>query len=247
MYLFLLQVIAHIGLISLLFTGSVTQWLIVFFIYFLTGCLGITVTFHRYISHNTWNPPKWWIYIGSILGAYGLVGSPLAWSNTHIGHHVNSDKPGDPHSPKVHGYIKAQWFSVFYSLRDFKYVKSKMSPFQKFLHRHYYKFHLAILVGLLATVGWHWTSVLYLAPAAVLWNAGSMINTICHTPLLGYRTYDTPDTSTNNPILGVFMWGEGWHNNHHRRPGAKSIGMKWWELDIGYWCVRAIEKISGRG
>jgi stearoyl-CoA desaturase (delta-9 desaturase) len=83
---------------------------------------------------------------------------------------------------------------------------------------------------------------LYIVPAVVLWNAGSLINTVCHTPFLGYRRYKVPDNSTNNPVLGLLMWGEGWHNNHHRFQSRANIGERWYEIDIGYYIIKLIKK-----
>ena len=78
----------------------------------------------------------------------------------------------------------------------------------------------------------------YLVPAAILWNAGSFINTLTH--MVGYRNFNTADNSTNIPILGYLMWGEGWHNNHHAHPNNPSFKEKWWELDVGGWFIKKI-------
>jgi len=87
---------------------------------------------------------------------------------------------------------------------------------------------------LLYTVGGMWAVLhLWLVPAVVLWHAGNIINTFCHSRWFGTRPYQVPDNSVNNPVMGVLMWGEGWHNNHHRHQSRPNIGDKWWQIDIG--------------
>jgi stearoyl-CoA desaturase (delta-9 desaturase) len=36
-------------------------------------------------------------------------------------------------------------------------------------------------------------------------------------------------------VLALITFGEGWHNNHHRFPGAARQGLKWWEFDMTYY------------
>ena len=79
----------------------------------------------------------------------------------------------------------------------------------------------------------------YLFPAMILWNAGSFINTLTH--MFGYRNFETTDNSTNIPTLGILMWGEGWHNNHHADPQNPSFKHKWWEFDLGGWFIKLLE------
>lgn len=229
--LFFGQVLAHIALIAALFTFSFADWGISFFVYFLTGCLGISVTYHRYISHRSWQPPKWWIYVGSLLGFYGLVGSPLAWANNHVAHHRYTDTEKDPHSPMFQPWWKVQWGSMFTSYTGLRYCTKHMNTFQIFIHKNYFYIHAVILVTLLLLLGVHMTMVVYLVPAAILWNMASLVNTINHSKF-GYRNFNTRDSSVNNFITGYMTFGEGWHNNHHSSPGKYNFSARWWEFDI---------------
>jgi stearoyl-CoA desaturase (delta-9 desaturase) len=38
--------------------------------------------------------------------------------------------------------------------------------------------------------------------------------------------------------------GEGWHNNHHAEPRTAAHGRRWWELDVSYWTIRALEEVG---
>jgi len=240
-FLFLFQLLAHISLIAGIFTFSFYDWGIAFFIYFLTGCLGVSITFHRLLSHKSWKAPKWFTYLGSLFGFYGLVGSPIAWANNHIAHHKYTDTDKDPHSPKFMPWWKVQWLAMFTSYERMRFVTSNLNKFQIFLHRYYFYIHTLILVTLLAIFGIHATMVFYLVPAAILWNMASFINTINHSGM-GYRNFDTPESSVNNWFTGYFIWGEGWHNNHHAYPGKSSFKHKSHEIDISSHIIGLLEK-----
>lgn len=244
-YLLIFQIIAHLSLIVSIFIFSFTDWIIVALIYFLTGCLGVSITYHRYLSHKSWNAPKWWIYIGSVFGFWGLVGSPLAWSNNHIAHHKYVDTINDPHSPIIMPWWKVQWLSMITSMDRLRFSNRNVNPFQIFLHKNYFKIHMGIMISMIILFGIHYTFVLYLVPAAVLWNMSSLINTLNHLKRFGYRNFDTKDSSTNNLITGFLAWGEGWHNNHHAYPGKADFGKKWFEFDLSYYIIRLLDSKKG--
>lgn len=239
--LFSFQLLAHVALIAALFTFSLADWGVSFFVYFLTGCLGVSVTFHRYLSHKSWKAPQWWIYLGSLFGFWGIVGSPIAWANNHIAHHRYVDTDKDPHSPVMMPWWKVQWFSMLTSFESFRFATKNINPFQVFLHKYYFHIHALILLLLIAFVGIHLTMMIYLVPAALLWNFASLVNTINHSKF-GYRNFETKDSSVNNPITGILAWGEGWHNNHHAYPGKSSFKEKSYEFDISGIIINFIGK-----
>jgi stearoyl-CoA desaturase (delta-9 desaturase) len=237
--LLFLQTIAHVGLIYMLFEGQWFHWIVTFLIYFITGCFGITMTYHRMMSHKAWVGPPWWIKFGSLCGVWGIVGSPIAWVATHRAHHRDTDGPLDPHSPLHKSWWRVQWFSMFDEVSPKYAVEFLRDPFQLFLHRNYFLIH-SIIIICLTIISPMFAVCCYLAPAAILWNAGSSINTITH--LVGYRNFDTKDNSKCNFILGYLVFGEGWHNNHHANPRSDSFQTKWWEFDIGYFFIKLIRK-----
>lgn len=237
--LLLLQVICHIALVAALFSFTLTDWLASLCIYFITGCLGVTVLLHRHYSHRSFafknNTVKKFFVVCSV---WGIIGDPISWVNTHRHHHKATDKPGDPHSPHVHGFFNVQWLSMFYTPTTLRAVPDLIRDrFLVSLHKHYFKIHWTLMI-VLSLASLKMAMVLYMVPAAILWNAGSLINTAGH--MFGYRNHQTNDTSANNTALGLFVWGEGWHNNHHNSPAKAIFGEKWWEIDIGGWVVHTV-------
>jgi fatty-acid desaturase len=239
--LFISQFICHLLTIYALFIFGLTDWIKSFAVYSVTASLGISVGYHRLLTHKSFTTNKFFRFLASFAGTYGLVGSSLAWVNTHRAHHKNTDTHGDPHSPSVHGYGTVQWLSMFKSPGTFRYVPDLCrEPLQLNLHKYYYYIHAIIAGSLYAFLGLKGMMMYYAVPACILWNMGSLINTICHSKY-GYVNTWTPDKSKNNFILGFLVFGEGWHNNHHADPRNKRFGKRWFEIDLSHYIIRIIE------
>lgn len=233
------QIAAHLAFFYQLCYGSLYYWSVSFLVYFITGCLGMTMTYHRLLSHQSWKSPRWFEIAGTLCGTYGLTGSSIAWVAIHREHHHHTDNENDPHSPRHKGFVRVQWLSMFERTNPRYAMHLIRDRFHAWLHQHYFLLHLAIAL-IWYLIDPRLLVSCYLVPAAILWNAGSFINTLTH--MVGYRNYDTKDDSTNIWWLGYLMWGEGWHNNHHNRPNQSKFGEKWWELDVAYWLITIIEK-----
>jgi stearoyl-CoA desaturase (delta-9 desaturase) len=89
------QLLAHIALFYVLLYGGWVDWSVTLLGFFLLGCLGTTVTYHRLLSHRSWNSPRWFEYLGTVLGSFSLIGSSIAWVALHKQHHRYTDKEGD--------------------------------------------------------------------------------------------------------------------------------------------------------
>ena len=210
--------------------------------YFLYGCLGIVVTFHRLLTHNSYKTHPLITKIFSLFGCMAMTGSPLAWANIHIAHHLYSDKPEDPHSPLNDGL---RIFMLNYRVADNTsrlrhLVKDK---FQQFLHRYYFALLIAYGALLYAIGGVYLLTFFYLIPALVTAIMSNVVNYVGHKPTWfgGFRTYNLRDQSTNNWLWAVPSWGESWHNNHHRYPTRYFFGEKWYHIDISGLVIRLIK------
>ncbi len=74
------------------------------------------------------------------------------------------------------------------------------------------------------------------------WHVTFCINSLAH--VWGTRRYATGDDSRNNGLLAVLTFGEGWHNNHHHYQRSARQGFYWWELDVSYYALRALELVG---
>lgn len=236
--LFLFQIIAHVGSIYGIIVYQPIDIIISLMIYFFTGCLGMSITYHRLLSHRSFKTPKFIEYVGTLFGIYGLVGSSLAWVATHRKHHKFTDTVNDPHSPLYKGKFNVQYLSMFNNKVEIRLIPDLFRDnFHRFVHIYYFHIHLIILL-FFAYFSIYGLIIYYLLPAAILWNAGSLVNTLNH--LYGYRNFDTNNNSKNNIITGYLMWGEGWHNNHHAALTKSNFSNHWWELDISFVIINLI-------
>ncbi len=240
--LFFAQVFSHAGLVYLIFVGNWQDWSICLLVYFFTGCLGMTVTYHRGLSHKAWAMPKLFEYVGTVCASIGLTGSAISWVAIHRKHHAFTDTIKDPHSPSHKGFFFCQWLSMFIPV-EVKYVPDLLRrPFYKFQHKFYFLISF-VYAGVLFSIDPFLIVSAWLAPATILWNAGSFIVTLAH---LGEKSLETKSgLSKNSPLLALLVWGEGWHKNHHLKPESPSFGKYWWQFDLGYYIILLVEFIGG--
>ena len=98
-------------------------------------------------------------------------------------------------------------------------------------------FAIAIVSAAMLTVTlWFFVSTVF------TWHVTFMVNSVCHR--WGSQPYDTGDASTNNVFIGIFAFGEGWHNNHHFYPNSARHGLRWWQLDITWYLIRAMSLVG---
>ena len=209
--------------------------------YTLTIGLGVSVTYHRYLTHQSFKMNVVLANIGKFFAAMSGTGSPVMWVLTHKMHHSNSDKELDPHPPKkilhtIFGrYTRVNIRGMSGLIKD---------PMNKFLHQYYFAI-LALYGSFWALFGVEYFYYGFVFPIFVAVVASNLLNLLGHTvAILGYRSYNTNDKSSNNPLMGVLGFGEGWHNNHHRYPGSARFGLKWYELDFGFTFIKVCEKLK---
>lgn len=221
--LLLFQIIAHLAIIPMFIYGVWWQWLIVLFVYFLNGCLGMTMTYHRLLSHKTWDPPKWVEHLFTLFATIGLTGSAISWVAIHREHHAHTDDELDPHCPAFKGFIFAHWLSM-YAKVNIRYARHLLrDKFYMMQHKYYYEINLAYAAILFFLIDPFAVVYAWLVPAMILWNGGSSIVSISHR--FG--------KIHNDLILALLVWGEGYHIEHHKKPKNYRFG-KW---DLGGWLI----------
>ena len=192
--------------------------------------IGNNLTLHRWLSHKSWTPRKF--FEPFLLWAAVMVGegSPLWWAALHRGHHHRvSDQPGkDIHTPVENGWLHSYmgWqFGIDQNSVNFRYAVDLLRDFHiTFIHENYNK----ILYGTLAisylVFGLTFTVWFFVIGALMSLHADGLVNTFGHVPAAGYKNFDNRDASTNVWWIGYFHWGSGWHNNHHRQPSSFDFG-----------------------
>jgi stearoyl-CoA desaturase (delta-9 desaturase) len=265
-------IVTAVPILSLFFVGwqlwaSLLGWndIFVFLLLYALSGLGVTVGFHRLLTHRAFKTTRSVRAALAILGSAAIEGPVISWVADHRKHHAFSDQLGDPHSPHVdHGggwigasrgllYAHVGWLFVHsHRGRRTRYAPDLLAdPVVSWVDR---RFLVWALGGLVAAFGLGWlfggrlrdgfTGLLWggAVRILVLHHATYSINSLCH--FFGRRRFDTGDESRNLAWLAPLSLGEAWHNNHHAFPTAAEHGLRRWELDPSALVIRALERVG---
>jgi len=206
--------------------------------------MGITIGFHRYLTHRGFSTSPLAKALLLILGSMAIQGSPIDWVANHRKHHALSDRSGDPHSP-VEGFFHAHigWLWNNEPADPDLFARDLVSDRLVVAISRLFPVWLALgLVLPLAIGGWQgflWGGLVRVfLTHHVTWS----VNSVGHT--FGRRPFDTKDRSTNQWIVGVLALGEGWHNNHHAFPRSAFHGLRWWEFDASGLVIRLMGRLG---
>ncbi len=238
----------HAGCLLAPFYLSPEAVLLTFVLWYICGCLGITLGYHRLLTHRSFETYRWLRYTLAILGTLNWQGGPIRWVGTHRVHHQYSDEFGDPHTPK-HGFF---WAHILWTLtKDPRASEYRAAANERdlgrdtrmyYIDKYFWAFQIPLVVllyfvgGIPAivwgvfvrmTVGYH-----------VTW----LVNSATH--MWGYRNFPTRDQSRNNWWVALLSFGEGWHNNHHGQPNSAAHGMRWFEIDLTYQTIKLLELLG---
>jgi stearoyl-CoA desaturase (delta-9 desaturase) len=232
-------------------------------VYVVTG-LGVTVGFHRYLTHRSFATSTQVRAVLAALGSAAIEGPVISWVADHRKHHAFSDREGDPHSPHVghsggwrgqfaglvHAHLGWLFMHTHRAARG-RYAPDLMrDPVVSFIDRTFVlwaviglaaPFGLGVAIGGTVTTGL--TGLLWggAVRVFVVHHITYSINSLCH--FFGRRRFDTGDESRNLTWLALFSFGEAWHNNHHAFPTSARHGLRLWEraLDPSGMVIRLLE------
>jgi len=231
-------------------------FIISFLVFYIWHIMGVTVGYHRLLSHRSFRCPKFVEYFWVLGGYLAFEGSPIWWASIHRAHHRYTDTPLDPHSPRE------SWFASYIGwttkgkyadhIRPQDAKDLCKDPIYQFLEQggSWEKAHLlcaaigtVFRLGLLACFGW---PIALGCTAAGLFclNVPLMLNLFCHIPKLGYKNFETKDDSVNVWWVAALTMGEGWHNNHHAFPGSARSGFKRNEIDPSWETIKLMKKVG---
>ncbi len=236
-----------VGIVLVAINGiTLEMHLVAIVMAFLTG-LGVTVGFHRLFVHRsfeTYRPVAWLL---AILGCMKGEASVLLWVSEHRKHHRHADALGDPHSPLLAGFWHAHMSWLFvrtYSFDPREVPDLLKRPDLLWIDRHGFKWYLlglfipSAICGLVsmsaygALMGFLWGGLLR---QLYVQHTTYLVNSATH--LWGSKAYPTADGSRNSWIVALVTLGEGWHNYHHAFPYSARHGIRWWQIDVGWYVI----------
>jgi stearoyl-CoA desaturase (delta-9 desaturase) len=236
--------------------------LIVLVVMYMITALGITVGFHRLLTHRAFASYPWVERTFAVLGSLSVQGSVMDWVADHRKHHAHTDREGDPHSPHVgHGsglpglwHAHVGWLMETQGQADWKKYAAELyeDPAMRMIGRRFPQ--LAVLSLLIPTVA-DWALHDFSAAGALrglVWgglvriffvhHVTWSVNSVCH--FFGRRRFDIDDHSTNVGWLAVLSLGESWHHNHHAFPRSAYHGLRRWEVDPSGLIIAGMQRVG---
>ena len=230
----------------------------------LLSMVGITVGYHRLFTHRAFKALPGIRASLAIMGSMAGQGPLLSWVAIHRRHHECSDKEGDPHSPVVgatrykgnqlRGFLFAHMgWTIGHALPLPKFYCADLlkDSFMTRIGRWYFLWiGLGLLIplslggvahssGMGALLGFLWGGPVRMF---VFGQCILSVNSVCH--VFGSRPFLTSDESRNNWLVAIPTLGEGWHNNHHAYPSSAYLGLRWWQIDVGAYCIDLLKHLG---
>jgi stearoyl-CoA desaturase (delta-9 desaturase) len=247
--------------------NSLLHWsdLAIFAVMYVVVGVGVTVGFHRLLTHRAFATYKPVAYALAIAGSMAVQGPVIGWVADHRKHHAHTDEEGDPHSPHVGhgtgvlGSIRGLWWAHLGWILD-RHGQADPRRYARDLRedagmrRISAAFPFIVAAGLMLpfVAGFVIAGTLAGAATALLWggfvrvfilhHVTWSVNSVCH--FFGRRRFDTDDESTNVTWVALLSFGEGWHHNHHAFPRSAKHGLRWYEPDVSGWIIRALERVG---
>ncbi|QDU30751.1 Fatty acid desaturase [Anatilimnocola aggregata] len=253
-------VLLHVGALAAPFYFTWEGLGLMLFMHWVTGCVGVTLGFHRLLTHSsfqTWKPVRYFL---ATVGGFAGEGDVIEWVANHRQHHAHSDQEHDPHSPRDGSWWSHMWWLcwTFPSEAQVRHHKRWAPDLVKdrgmvWVGRMFLPSQF-ILGGLFMAAGYGVglltkTDPWFMATSFVVWGVFVRMVAVLHTTwfvnsashIWGYRNYETTDDSKNNWWVAIIAYGEGWHNNHHAWPRMAPHGHRWWEFDVTFRIIRLMQ------
>jgi fatty-acid desaturase len=242
LYLVTIHVLAVIGLI--LYPVPSIPVFLTALVFNLLGGLGTTVCNHRYLAHRTLKLNKvveqffifWTVFNGS--------GAPAHWAANHRLHHAKADTPEDVSSPTHGGF----WWAHLRWL--YQTPRADVKRWAPDLDKPEYNFWgyaetLIVMLSIFGGLAFGWKVFFWVGAIRLVYSLHlqCFVNSITHMGESGEKG----ETAKNLWWLGPLQlsaWGENWHGNHHRNANSARLGLKWWEVDVGWYFIRTLEKVG---
>lgn len=249
----------HLGCLGIFLVGWSWPAVLMAFAMYVLHMFSITAFYHRYFSHRAFRTSRVFQFLMAFVATSSAQRGPLWWAAHHRHHHNHSDDEHDYHSPEHKGLLMSHvgWFMTKGAFRTpERYVRdwSRYTEL-KFINKYdwispvllaFALFGFGALLSAVApslgTNGWQMFVWAFVVSTVAVYHATYTINSLAHT--VGSRPYETGDSSCNNFLLAILTLGEGWHNNHHYFPASARQGFRWWQIDLTYYGLLAMERVG---
>ena len=214
--------------------------------------LGVTIGYHRLLSHRALRVPRWLERAFATCGALSCQHGPIDWVGLHRHHHKFSDTDPDHHNSH-----RGFWWSHLGWMLETVPAQGAVprltgdlaqDPYYRWLNRWFLLLQLP-LAALLFWIGSScgaggWALVLWGIPLrlVLVYHCTWLVNSATHR--WGYVLHDSGDGSRNNPWVAALTFGEGWHNTHHAYPHSARHGWGWREPDLTWLHIQLLQRLG---
>lgn len=239
----------HAGAAVAIFYYGLSYFWLALIIWPFSHGIGLAVGYHRLLTHRGFKVHPFLEYLITICGTLCLQGEHIKWIAIHRVHHKETDRVGDPHSPRD-GFWYAHIGWMIWGDREFR-TKEFLIKYAKDLYNdrwHYLinKFWMvpSMILGLILFL---WGGLPYVlwgifVPVTFGLHFTWSVNSFCH--FWGSRPNDTGEDSTNNVLVAAVTFGEGWHNNHHDQQTRARHGIGKYQIDLSWMFIWTLGKLG---
>src|ERR1039457_4702267 len=241
LYLIAIHALAIAGLVLF----PLPSWPILTMTLILTalGGIGTSVCYHRMLAHRTVKTSKAVEHLLIFWAMFNGSGAPTSWVAYHRRHHARADTPDDISSPQQGGFWWAHMRWLYQS------APADGEKWCRDLNRGGYRVWSrvevpVILLSLFCGLAFGWQGFFWMGAIRLVYSLHMqcLVNSLTH---LGHAS--DGDSSKNVWWLGPLQltaWGENWHKNHHSNAGSARFGLRWWQTDIGWYLICAMEAVG---
>ncbi len=225
---------------------------IAFVVLFSLNNLSITVGYHRYFAHRSYEAHPVLQLLLLFFGTGAFQGTVLQWATDHRRHHFKVDTDEDPYNiNNGFWYAHIGWMFLkdkpqYHGKYAVDLERNKILAFQ---HKHYawlatfIGFILPGFLGMAIGAGfWGGFLILGLLRIVLTQHSTFFINSLCH--YLGRRPYSDQITARDSIIMAFLTFGEGYHNYHHRFQLDYRNGILWYHWDPSKWMIQFFASIQ---
>jgi stearoyl-CoA desaturase (Delta-9 desaturase) len=237
--------LSHLVMLGAFWSGVTWQAVVVCAVLYWGRMLAVTGAYHRYFSHRTYETSRAFQFVLGLWAASTIQRGPLWWAAHHRGHHLHSDTERDLHSPVVDGFWHSHFMWLFAGNADTDWKRVKdFTKYPELVWLDKYWLVVPVVLSFVVWALWGWPGLFIgFALSTVLgWHTTFLVNSLAH--VWGRRRFETSDDSRNNWVIALLTLGEGWHNNHHRYMNSARQGFYWWEVDVTYYFLRALQAVG---
>jgi stearoyl-CoA desaturase (delta-9 desaturase) len=234
------------------FGFSLFDWVLSLVMYIVTG-MGITVGYHRLVSHQSFECPNWVKACILVAGGWAMQNSALKWGGDHIRHHAKTDEEEDPYNA-TKGFWHSHCGWLFYDTpyRTQKYeIRLRRDPVVMWQDRYYWPIVVTgLLLPFILGIWWHgsWQGGISafllggLFRMFMVLNSTFTINSLCH--MVGTQPHSKQDSSRDSWLVSFVSFGEGYHNFHHAYARDFRNGPKWYNFDPSKWIIYTLSLLG---